>query len=491
MNIENVSIVLIVGLVLTGLTLFKILVDHTNSSNRDFAALGLFCSALMLISYYIELNAPTFEEKIMAIKFGYIGKAFVNPMLLMLVVRYYDLRIPKSAQAFLYVIPLLTVTLVFNCDKSSFYYSRIALDRDGLIQTSPGIFYFVYMGYNVVLSMLYLTLCLYKRKELTTRQSRITNIWLIMANLIPLCMMLVYLAGWTGGFDSGPCGAMCGALIMAVPFFRYGFLDKEEILQKMRTALIFLDSDNNLAYANQSAKRLLPVLSNTKHAQKLDFSALTSDKFASIQIGSSTYQRKIDDWSAGDGQHGKLITFDDITEIRARLNRDAMTGLLNHATFYPMLDDALAKSRKNSVPVTVSLADIDSFKRINDTFGHANGDIVLIELAKTLENICGGHGGNAFRYGGEEFAVIFECNETEAESIMQQALDSFSAIRFDFLDRAVTFSFGSAEYDGSESSVTLFERADQLMYRRKRALHARERAEAEANGIDIPIDSRI
>ena len=59
---------------------------------------------------------------------------------------------------------------------------------------------------------------------------------------------------------------------------------------------------------------------------------------------------------------------------------------------------------------------------------------------------------------------------------MQDALDAFSAIRYDFLDETITFSFGTAEFDGLETSVALFDRADQLMYKRKKAFHDQERA---------------
>ena len=70
--------------------------------------------------------------------------------------------------------------------------------------------------------------------------------------------------------------------------------------------------------------------------------------------------------------------------------------------------------------------------------------------------------------------MIFRCTAAEAEAIMQQALERFSAEEFDFLARPVTFSYGTAEFNSIETSVSLFDRADQLMYQRKRALHLEE-----------------
>ena len=98
------------------------------------------------------------------------------------------------------------------------------------------------------------------------------------------------------------------------------------------------------------------------------------------------------------------------------------------------------------------------------------GDEYVVEI---LQEICGEQGA-VFRYGGEEFAVIFRADHKTAERTMQTALERFSAVKFDFTDQVITFSYGSAEYNCMESSVELFDRADRIMYERKRALHKRE-----------------
>ncbi len=488
MTVPVISALLLAGLLATGAVAVVILMDHHDNGCRDFAVLGLFCAALMLLSYYLELNTPDLGARLMALKFGYVGRVFVNPMLLMMVVRYYDLKIRKYIQGLLYVIPIITLCLVFTCDTNPLYYRSVTVRPDGVLVIEPGIFYLVYMGYSTVLALTYLMVCLSQRAALNRKEKR-TNTWLILACLVPFFTLIIYLAGWTQGIDTSSLGVMAGSMFVAFAIFRYDLLDKDEMLQSMATGLIFLDSDYRLVYANRAAKHIIPSLAKQTRANRQDLSILCSDDFAAIQVGTATYQRRMDDWSNGEGQHGKLITFDDITEIRARLNRDAMTGLLNHATFYPMLDDAMTNASEQSTRVAVSIADIDSFKRINDTYGHANGDIILMALADTLEDICGVCG-DVFRYGGEEFAVIFGKSSAEAEQIMQKALDRFSALSFDFMEEHVTFSYGTAEYDGSESSVTLFDRADQIMYTRKRALHERERAEAEAMRTAVPADSR-
>ncbi|MBQ8920755.1 MAG: diguanylate cyclase [Oscillospiraceae bacterium] len=474
------SAMLITGFVMTGSVIIAILSDRHENALREFAVLGLFCALLCLISYYMELNTPDFHAKIDAVKFGYLGRVFVNPLLLMLVLRYYNSRVSPLIQALLFAVPVIALCLVFTCDQNRLYYESLRLSPEGLLQIEPGPFYYIYMGYNTLLAISYLGFCLYHRAGLRKREKR-NNTVLLSACLIPFLTLLIYLAGLTHDYDISNIGLMIGALLIADSIFRYGLLNKEEMLQNMATGLIFLDQENRLVYANKAALQIIPALSSRSiQTGQTDLGQLCEPMYSAIQVGQTSYQRKITEWSSGDGQHGKLLTFDDITEIRSRLNRDAMTGLLNHATFYPMLDDSMSELTRSRKPLTVSIADIDSFKLINDTYGHANGDKILVALADTLQDICGMHG-DVFRYGGEEFAVIFRCDIELAEKIMQNALEQFSAIRYDFMDAPVTFSYGSAQYDRAENSVTLFDRADQVMYGRKRAFHEREKAAAEKN----------
>ena len=483
------SVILLVGVLLTGTFTIAFLIRTHNADHRDFAVLGLTCAILSMLAYYIELNCSDFSGKLVAIKFGYLGKALINPLILLLAFRYYEAKISKYVQVGLFIIPLTTLAAVFTCEHHRIYYTSLRLLESGAIEVKPGPLYYIYITYNTVLALVYVSYCLYQRAGLS-RHDRTNNTLLIAACVLPLFSLLIYLSGWTQHFDSSPIGLMIGALIISVAIFRFGLLSKDEILQNMATGLVFLDSDGHLVYANRAAMRIIPELTTYNRMHPQDLSPLCSESFDSIVVDGCTYQRKISEWSNTDGQHGKQLTFDDITEIRARLNRDAMTGLLNHATFYPMLEEAMKQMESGGSPVTVSIADIDSFKRINDTYGHANGDVVLIALAHLLESTCSEQGAT-FRYGGEEFAVIFRCDEQTAEQTMQKALGEFSQIRFDFLPHPVTFSYGSAAFDGKMDSVSLFDRADQIMYQRKKALHDREKAEAEAEGITLPADNRL
>ena len=118
-------------------------------------------------------------------------------------------------------------------------------------------------------------------------------------------------------------------------------------------------------------------------------------------------------------------------------------------------------------PLALVMVDIDHFKSVNDTFGHAAGDEALIAVASVLKRTSEGKGG-AYRYGGEEMCLLlpnFDCGE--AVGLAERARREIAALKFEAVKRQVTASFGVAVFphDVSEPSK-LFETAARHVYRK-------------------------
>ena len=102
-----------------------------------------------------------------------------------------------------------------------------------------------------------------------------------------------------------------------------------------------------------------------------------------------------------------------VLELRERAARDPLTGLGHHAAFY----EALPVLRESERRCALLIADVDGFKSLNDTLGHAAGDDALRAMAALLRS-ASPTGGRAFRIGGDEFALVFECDgEADAERV--------------------------------------------------------------------------
>ena len=129
----------------------------------------------------------------------------------------------------------------------------------------------------------------------------------------------------------------------------------------------------------------------------------------------------------------------------------------------------MAISENGTYDLCLVMIDIDDFKNVNDTYGHDEGDEVLITLAKILEGICG-KDDIACRFGGEEFALILPGKTIEQSKIMvEKAMKMFSEHRFSFTERSITFSSGIAHHKKDESREPFFDVADDNLYNSKKS----------------------
>lgn len=156
----------------------------------------------------------------------------------------------------------------------------------------------------------------------------------------------------------------------------------------------------------------------------------------------------------------------EFARMRERSTTDAMTGLLNRVTFEEGATAVLAET--SARPVCLILFDIDHFKRINDTSGHAAGDRVIARLGQLLRETTLLRY-TAGRVGGEEFAVILDGSDLGMARLFAEAIRAgFSASDFgDDIGWAVTLSAGIALHQAGENLHGLTGRADKALYAAK------------------------
>jgi len=148
--------------------------------------------------------------------------------------------------------------------------------------------------------------------------------------------------------------------------------------------------------------------------------------------------------------------------------RDELTGLYNRRFLVEFLATKRALAMRQSIPLSVVLIDVDHFKKINDTLGHAVGDMVLQRLSQALSDGVR-EADVAARYGGEEFILVLP--HTPAATATQAAeriLRVVSDLSFPGVPWKITFSAGVSELEAGEPMETLLERADRRLYVAKR-----------------------
>jgi diguanylate cyclase (GGDEF)-like protein len=147
-----------------------------------------------------------------------------------------------------------------------------------------------------------------------------------------------------------------------------------------------------------------------------------------------------------------------IENIRDLSFKDYLTGLYNRRYFFIEMESVFDINKES----TVCLMDIDFFKKVNDTYGHDGGDVVLVAFSNLLKEIVGDDG-IVIRFGGEEFCIYFDHVKDAKyfENIRErvQAMD----IHFDEMLIKVTSSFGVVSTSGKEVQVMITD-ADNLLY---------------------------
>jgi diguanylate cyclase (GGDEF)-like protein/PAS domain S-box-containing protein len=149
---------------------------------------------------------------------------------------------------------------------------------------------------------------------------------------------------------------------------------------------------------------------------------------------------------------------------------DPLTGLANRALFRNRVDHALARSRRKGGLVAVLFLDLDEFKAVNDSLGHAQGDRVLVSAAARLRS-CLRASDTPARLGGDEFAVLLEeaADTVAVGAVAERITQAFQEpVRIGTMDLIVTASIGIAVATGSEESGDeILRNADVAMYMAK------------------------
>jgi diguanylate cyclase len=173
-----------------------------------------------------------------------------------------------------------------------------------------------------------------------------------------------------------------------------------------------------------------------------------------------------------------------LAEAREIGMRDSLTSLSNRRHFDDSLTKAVANARARGSSLSLAMADIDNFKKVNDLFGHRVGDEILKTFARVLLDNARAEDTVA-RYGGEEFAIILPATRIEyARELTERMRSQLEALQLAISASgrelgSITASFGIAELGAADDADALLHRADARLYEAKCAGRNRVAADRE------------
>ena len=169
------------------------------------------------------------------------------------------------------------------------------------------------------------------------------------------------------------------------------------------------------------------------------------------------------------GHHVALVVIDHRVSTQAR--HDPLTGALNRKGLEEAVEREISSVRRKETPLCMALLDIDNFKKLNDTMGHATGDVALTHLAKVARE-CMRPQDTLARYGGEEFVILLP------DTPLDKGIEAMTRLQRELTKKfflagtekiLITFSAGVAQLAADETGSDAIKRADKAMYLAKRA----------------------
>ncbi|MGI2296839.1 histidine kinase N-terminal 7TM domain-containing protein [Paenibacillus sp. GXUN7292] len=482
----------------------------------------IFCmlAAVYTFGSALELAAGSLDEIKFWIKFEYLGMPFLPPLNLLLIMHFLgmDRYFKRFWYVVLFIIPVITVALVFTNEWHHFYYQSVELRTDTAILKANleiGPWYIIQGGYTFgcMTGGVVLLLLNWNRMKASYRIQFFT---MLFGLLLPLAGDYAYLSHLTPyGLDPIPVMmALTSAMYMwaltSKGLMNVAPIARDRLFESMSDGVLVLDMNNRLVDYNPSAANVMPELSPDLIGQAIEpfWKAHTDEPL----VDSFILERRQDAGETGTQQEilwllqgekfyyhirssivrkrngqqsGKLIVMIDVTE-RTRLQQrlrdmayyDGLTGIFNRSYFVQTGQTLLSKTVFLGEPLALVLFDVDYFKRINDTFGHSIGDEALIHVVQICQRVLR-HEDVFARYGGEEFVVampgVTAAEAWESADQMRRGLAEQPLELTQGPPLTITASFGVAavndvdahsEEDGLNSLLIA---ADRALYEAKRA----------------------
>lgn len=224
----------------------------------------------------------------------------------------------------------------------------------------------------------------------------------------------------------------------------------------------FSESENNLEAINDTLKPSLSEVDIEKIVNQI------KDEISRLEASSASFKEQLNQ-----ATHEIDRLKARMAQYRREASLDPLTGIANRRGFEKKLVQAIENASKNRVPLCVIMADIDHFKKVNDTHGHTVGDNVIRMVAATIRDAIKGKD-LAARIGGEEFAILLPDTPFEGATVLAENI----RIMFEQLDLKkkntgerlgkINLSFGVTHYKDSESADSFLNRADQALYQSKK-----------------------
>ncbi|MBI3650161.1 MAG: diguanylate cyclase [Acidobacteria bacterium] len=473
------------------------------------AAISLWCAMEVVIIGVLPL-----EAKLVCIRVQYLGILTMSPTFFCFSSAYTSNKIfsRKSFPAFLFGLQFISLIVILTNESHHLFWRSITLKRVGdfygtRIEYGPWFLAHSIFQYALVFAG---TVMLIWRLGQSQKRFTLQIMTVVSTVVMVAAGNLLYLfKGQQMVIDPTPAAMALSSGLLFLALYRFRLFDlvpvaRSAVIASMSDAVLALDEEDRLVDMNPAAEALIALTPAQAIGRSLTeilpgVSLPVRTDSTEVEWTSHEGERRIYDvrqtllGSHGELRQGRLLVLRDITErkrnerelaeARAALelanqklqtlaHTDELTGLSNRRYFMIRLREEIARTHRSESPLGLVMLDLDHFKRINDTHGHAIGDEVLVLVAEALKTVKR-ESDIAARLGGEELALLLPQTDASgaiqvAQRIQNAISSSASSASLQQRGLTITASLGVAALCGAELEESrLMAIADERLYQAK------------------------
>jgi diguanylate cyclase (GGDEF)-like protein len=469
----------------------------------------LFMASVFVYTFgtIYELNESTVDGVYLALKIQYLGIPLVALSWFIFALQYNDYKIKnKLFYPALCVIPVITIILFYTNDYHHLHYKELSINLQGpfpITQNVKGFWYYVDFIYKDLMCFSGIFLFYLKIRKSRGYQKKQARM-IFASSLIPGAGNVLTLLGFSPyGIDMNPV-----YLALSVPVFSYAMLRlrmfdiapiaRHKVFEGMRDPVIVLDIKNRIADYNPPASEVFPELTKESTGQRFSKVFRAHETFVDKINKSHNVSGEIDLQINGVSRHfsisyshllansnnpiGSIILLYDITDhklLQKKLHQmatiDALTQTYNRRYFMELCLREIKRVSRYKRSLSFLIIDFDHFKKINDTYGHPAGDLVLKNAAVLFKSIlrdCDILG----RYGGEEFAILLPETDLNgakviAERLIRKVLLTENYHQNTIIKTTISIGIDSVDFNQTQAHIDYDKTLDSLLINSDKAMY--------------------
>jgi diguanylate cyclase (GGDEF)-like protein/PAS domain S-box-containing protein len=484
------------------------------SYRKVFSAMVL-CISIYLFGFLMIINNNNLQEMIFWNQIQYLGLPFISVLWLMVALLYtktiYSLKIRLAL--LLFSVPVITFFIRLTNSWHHLFYTKWGMRQVfgyNYLYMERGIWYYVNISYTIF--CLLLTVIIYlagylKNKAGYTKPHFLVFLFASLLPFIGIVLIIFTFQEWS--IDYSALIMPVSLLIISYGILKYDFLEirtlaRETIFENNFAGMVVLGPGKRIIDYNKAAKKFFEAIDISlnkypiehildREPKLLEIFESESRRDFSLVIDGEERFFEIDVVPLGDPNAGNtrmLKSIRDITEERKMQEKlkilattDYLSGLYNRAEFMNLAQREFVRAKSNNEELSLLIMDLDNFKTINDTFGHAAGDETIREIGRIImtsfrkTDIAG-------RLGGEEFAVVLKnASLEEAKKVAEKFRETVAERKVIYRNKeiSITASIGVAAICGNTDDINDIEEvlkmADDALYKAK--ANGRNRVEAD------------